>query len=237
MMKKLLFVSLSFVFLSTQVLYAKTKRYEVKSGMVTYAITGSGNIMGMKRETHGHRTLYFEDYGNVEVQETEETTRTMGRTEKEHRLVKIEDGMVYSVSYEPKIITKGDMSKINKDMTKMGKEMMKSMGGKKVGKGEVLGFPCEIWEVKGTKRWFYKGVTLKVEINIMGMVRKEEATEVKFGVSIPPEKLKLPDYPTMTMEEMIQLQMSKHGREGHQPSPEEIKAMQNMMKNMFKSKQ
>jgi len=89
MMKKLLFLSLSFVFISTQVLYAKTKRYEVKSGMVTYAITGGGNIMGMKHETHGHKILYFKDYGNVEVQETEETSTTMGRTEKEHRLLKI----------------------------------------------------------------------------------------------------------------------------------------------------
>ena len=114
--------------------------------------------------------------------------------------------------------------------------MMKSMGGKKVGKGEVLGLPCEVWEVTGTKRWFYKGITLKVEINIMGMTRKEEATEVKFGVSIPSEKLKLPDYPTQSMEEMIQHQMNKPGRGGHQQSPEELKAMKNMMKNMFKSK-
>jgi hypothetical protein len=199
-------------------------------------VNSGGNIMGMKREIHGHKTLYFEDYGNMEVQETEETSTMMGRTEKEHRLVKIQDGIFYSVNYKPKIITKQDMSKMNKEMTKMGKEIMKSMGGKKVGKGEVLGLPCEVWEVTGTKRWFYKGITLKVEINIMGMTRKEEATEVKFGVSIPSEKLKLPDYPTQSMEEMIQHQMNKPGRGGHQPSPEEIKAMQNMMKNMFKSK-
>jgi hypothetical protein len=237
-MKKLLFVSLSFVFISTQVLYAKTKRYEVKSGMVNYTITGSGNIMGMERESYGHKTLYFEDYGKVEVQETEETSTMMGRTMKLHRLMKIQDGMVYSVDYKQKMITKQDMSQLihGKDMSKMGKEMLKEMGGKKIGEGEVLGLPCELWEVMGTKMWMHKGVTLKIESNIMGMTRKEEATEVKFGVSIPSEKLKLPDYPIQSMEEMIQHQMNKPGRGGHQPSPEEIKAMQNMMKNMFKSK-
>ena len=238
-MRKLLFVSLSFVFISTQVLYAKTKRYEVESGMVTYTITGSGNIMGMKRETHGHKTLYFEDYGNVEVQETEETTTAMGRTNQLHRLVKIQDGMIYSVDYKQKMITKQDMSQLinGKDMSKMGKEMLKEMGGKKVGEGKVLGFSCEIWEAMGTnKMWIYKGVTLKTEINIMGMIQKEEATEVKFGISIPSDKLKLPDYPTQSMEEMIQHQMSKPGRGGHQPSPEEMKQMQKMMKNMFGNK-
>ncbi len=234
-MKKLLFIALLLVFVSSQALYAKMKRYEVKSGMVTYTITGGGNIMGIKNEAHGHKTLYFDAYGNVEVQETEETATTMGRTEKRHRLVKIENGMVYSVDFKQKVITKQDMSQMiqGKDMSKMGKEMLEEMGGKKVGNGEVLGFSCKIWEVMGTKIWMHKGVTLKIESNVMGMIHKEEATEVKFGTSIPSDKLKLPDYPIQSMEEMIQHQMSQPGRGGHQPSPEEIKQMQEMMKGMF----
>jgi len=236
-MKKLLFLSLSFVFMTTQVLYAKTKRYDVKSGIVTYTITGGGNIMGIKNEAHGHKTLYFKDYGNVEVQEIEESTTTMGNTQKTHRLVKIEESMVYSVDDKRKIITKQDVSQFmqGKDMSKMGKNILKEMGGKKVGSGEVLGYPCEIWELMGSKMWIYKGVTLKVESNIMGMVRKEEATEAKFGVSIPSEKLKLPDYPTQSLDEMLQHEMSEHNG-GHQPSPEEMKQMKEMMKNLLGGK-
>ncbi len=234
-MKKLLYLSLSFVFISTQILYAATKRYEVKSGMVSYTITGGGNMMGIKNETHGHTTLYFDDYGDLEVQETEETATTMGRTEKRHRLMKIQDGIVYSVDFKQKVITKQDISQFmgEKDMSKMGKEMLKEMGGKKVDNGEVLGLPCEVWEVMGSKIWIHKGITLKIESNIMGMIHKEEATEVKFGVSIPSDKLKLPDYPTESLDEMIQRQMS---RGGHQPSPEEIKQMKEMMKGMFGGK-
>ena len=234
-MKKLLFLSFSVVFIATQVLSAQTKRYEVESGRVNYTISGGGDIMGIKNETHGHKTLYFDDYGNVEVQETEEISTTMGRTEKRHDLVKIENGMVYSVDFKQKVITKQDMSQMmnDRDMGKIGKEMLKGMGGKKVGTGEVLGLSCEVWEIMGTKMWIYKGVTLKIESNIMGMIHKEEATEAKFGISIPSDKLKLPDYPTQSMEEMIQRQMTQPGRGGQQPSPEEIKEMQEMMKGMF----
>ncbi|RRS29855.1 MAG: hypothetical protein P794_09980 [Epsilonproteobacteria bacterium (ex Lamellibrachia satsuma)] len=237
-MKKLLFLSFLFVFFSTQILYAKTKRYEVESGIVTYAITGGGDIMGMKNEISGHKTLYFEDYGNMEVQETEMTTIMMGRTEKHHELMKIQNGMIYSVDFEKKVIIKQDISKImnNKDISKMGKEMLKEMGGKKISSGKVLGHLCEVWEMMGTKIWIHKGVTLKIESNIMGMMHKEEATEVKFGASIPAEKLKLPDYPIQslneTMQQELQKEMNSPDEEGDKPSPEEMKQMQEMMKNL-----
>lgn len=237
-MKKLLFLSLSLVFILTQTLYAKSKRYDVKSGSVNYRITGGGNMMGIKNKMSGHKTLYFDDYGNVEVQESEETSTMMGHTNTNHQLTKIQDGIVYSVDFKQKMITRQDMSKMmnGKDMSKMGKEMLKEMGGKKIGTGKVLGLTCEIWEVMGSKIWIHKGVTLKIESNIMGMLHTEEATKVKFGISIPSEKLKLPDYPTQSMEEMIQHQMSKHSGNGRQPSPEEMKQMQEMMKNMFGGK-
>jgi len=238
-MKKLLFLGLSFVVLLGQGLYAKSKRYEVKSGIVTYTVSGGGKIAGMMNiKMDGYKTLYFKDYGNVEVQETKETSTTMGRVDKRHDLVKIQDGIVYAVDFERKVITKQDMSQMmnGKDMSRMGKEMFKEMGGKKVSTGKVLGLPCEVWEMTGNKMWIHKGVTLKIETNIMGITHKEEATDVKFDVSVPSEKFKLPDYPTQSMEEMIQHEMSQPDKGGHKPSPEEIKQMQEMMKNMFGGK-
>ncbi len=237
-MKKLLLVGLSIVYVMTQGLYAKTKRYDVASGMVVYTISGSGNIMGITHTSSGHKTLYFEDYGNIQVEETEETSTTMGRTEKNHELVKIQDGMVYTVDFRRKVIIKQDMSMLmkNKDMQKIGKEMLKSMGGKKVGNDTVLGFPCEVWELMGSKIWMHKGVTLKVESNIMGMTHKEVATEVKFGMPVPADKLKLPDYPIQSLEEMMQHEMGQGDGEAEMPTPEEMKQMQEMMQNMFGGK-
>ncbi len=233
-MKKLLVLTLSVAVLSTQVLYAKSKRYQIRSGIVHYTITGSGGIMGVKRESHGSKTLYFKDYGNIDVQESEETSSMMGHTDKHHQLVKIVDGMVYAVDFQRKVITKQDMRKMmkNKDLSKMGKDMLKEMGGKKVGSGKVLGYPCEIWEVMGTKLWIYKGVTLKIESNVMGMTHSEVATDAKFGVSIPDSKLTLPDYPTQSLNEMIEHEMNKPDAEGNRPSPEEMKQMKEMLKGL-----
>ena len=238
-MKKLLLLGISLMVISTQTVFAKTKRYDVESGIVTYTITSSGNIMGFRHESHGKKTLYFKEYGNVEVQESEEVSSTMGHTDREHILFKIEDGIAYSVNFQRKMITKQDISEMmqGRDMGKMGREMLKKMGGKKVGSGKVLGFPCEVWEVTGSKIWMYKGVTLRSESNIMGMMRKEEATKAKFDVSIPADKLKLPDYPTQSMDEMLEYQMGRTDRHGHGLNPEEIKQMKEMMKGMFGGKQ
>ncbi|MEE9493258.1 MAG: hypothetical protein V3W04_07780 [Gammaproteobacteria bacterium] len=213
-MKKWILALVSALLFLSPVLEAKSRRYEVKSGMVSYELSGGGSMLGIKTSRNGHKTLYFEDYGNVEVQETEETTTTMGRTERHHELVKIMNGMVYSVDFEDKVIIKQDMTNMmeDKDVGKMGKDMLEQMGGKKVGSGKVLGHTCEIWEVMGSRIWIHKGVTLKTEANIMGMKHAEIATEAKFGKSIPSDKLKLPDFPVRTLDEVMQQKMNAPDR-------------------------
>jgi hypothetical protein len=235
MMKKWILLVLSVFLLLSPVLEAKSRRYEVKSGMVVYELSGGGGMLGFKTERKGHKTLYFEDYGNVEVQETEESTTTMGQTEKHHELVKIKNGMVYSVDFEEKVIIKQDMTSMmkDKDAGKMGKDMLTQMGGKKTGNGKVLGYACEIWEAMGTRIWIYKGVTLKIETNIMGMKQTEVATEAKFGKKIPSSKLKLPDFPVRNMEEFMQQKMNEGDRQSNQPDPAEMQQMQNMLKGIF----
>lgn len=240
-MKKLLFLTLTTVIVSVQASSPDTKRYEIKSGIVSYNISGGGNMMGVKNEMSGHKTLYFDDYGNIEIQETQESTKMMGHTSKNHTKTKIQNGTIYAVDFKDKMITKQNMSEMmqGKDMSKVGKEMMEQMGGKKTGKGKVLGFECEIWDYMGSKLWLYKGVLLKIESNIMGIKRTEEATEAKFNVSIPSDKLALPDYPMQSLEEMMQHKMQdSHSKDEkmQMPSPEEMQKMQEMMQNMFGGK-
>ncbi len=57
-------------------------------------------------------------------------------------------------------------------MKQTGKEMMIQMGGKKVGTDKVLGYPCDVWDLMGVKQCMYKGLPLKVESNIMGVILK-----------------------------------------------------------------
>ncbi len=69
------------------------------------------------------------------------------------------------------------------------------MGGRKIGTDKVLGYTCDVWELMDTKQCIYKGVTLKVESNIMGMTNREIATETKFDIALSADDFKLPNFP------------------------------------------
>ncbi len=232
-MKKFVLVTFSLLFLTAS-LYANAKRYDVKSGSIAYHTSTSGSIMGIGTQSEGTKTLYFTGYGNIEVQEATTTSSTMGRQESTHTLTKFHNGMVYSVDFDRKTIIKQDMSSMmgDKTMQAMGMDMLEKMGGKKIGRGKVLGYNCEIWEAMGSKMWFYKGVPLKVESNIMGIKTTEIATKASFNKSIPKSKLTLPNYPVKTMDDMMQEQVDKHNNQGDKPNPQQMQQVQDMLKGL-----
>ena len=249
-MKKinLLLTILSMLFITAA--QAGAKRYEVKSGIVSYKIEGGGALFGFSTKTTGTEKLYFTDWGNVELRELHEKENAMGKTTVTDHITKIDHGTVYSVDNKRKVITKQDiamlkdMDKQGKNMSAMGKDMMKQMGGKKTGTGKVLGYPCEIWEMMGTKVWMYKGVPLKTEADIMGFKHLQIATSAKFNVSVPKSRFKLPDYPVKTIDDMYQEMTQEHATgqkpqhkeqpQAPQVSPEQMKQMQDMLQNLGK---
>ncbi len=221
-------------------LQAEAKRYEVKSGIVEYKIEGGGSLFGFSTKTQGNAKLYFKEWGNTELKEINEKNVAMGQTTTSHNIMKIDHGTVYNVNEEDKVIIKSDiamlkqMDKEGKNISSMGKDMMKQMGGKKIGSEKVLGYLCEIWEIMGSKIWIYKGVVLKIETNMMGIKHLEVATKAKFGVKIPDEKFKLPNYPVKTLNQMMEDEMKTQS--SPKLTPEQMQQMQKMMEslgNMF----
>ena len=195
----------------------KLKRYDVKSGIVHYKTTISGKTMGGTVKGSGTKDLYFKDWGAVELRE-EKSKRTTNvnvlgmkqtHTDNVHTINKLDNGKTYSVNFENKIIYEGDdmamtmMKQSGTDAGKAGKEMLKSMGGKKIGNEKVLGYNCEVWSIPGGKEWIYKGVVLKIEMEMMGMKTVTEAVSAKFNVSVPDSKFKLPDFPVQKIDEMF----------------------------------
>jgi len=180
------------------------KRYHVKSGIVEYKIEGSGNILGFKTSEKGTSRLVFRDWGNLEVRKEDTTRSREGRV---RTLSKFAGGTIYAVDYKQRVIHKYSPEMLknmeNKDLSKTGMEMLEAMGGKKVGSGKILGYPCEIWQAMGTKIWMYKGVPLKVDSNLMGIKRTETAVRAEFGVRVPDAEFKLPDFPVKTLEEEV----------------------------------
>jgi len=190
------------------------KRYEVKSGIVKYTTTISGKILGSKITGSGTESLYFKNWGALELKEEEsKQTTTMKFFGKEkientstHIIKKLDNGESYLADFKTKTITANRdlgmnmMKQSNKDAGEAGMNMLESMGGKKVGDESVLGHNCEIWDVMGAKQWIYKGVTLKMEVTVLGIKTITQATSSKFDVSVADSKFELPDFPIQKME-------------------------------------
>jgi len=244
MKKSKIFALLILLTLSITSLSADGKRYHVKSGVIEYTIDGGGSFLGMGTKTTGTQKIIFKDWGNIELIEEKSSSTTMGKTDTIHTMTKIDNGQVYSVDFKHKTIIKQDSAILkqmqNKDMSKMGKEMMESMGGKKIGDEKFLGYNCEVWELMGAKSWLYKGVPLKTESSMMGMKHNIIATKAKFNVSLSNSDFKLPNFPVKTMDQLIQSEMnnaqadtnSHKSTQEETPMPQDMEQIKGLMKNL-----
>lgn len=206
-MKKITKVGLMII-LSSSILIANGNQmriYDVKSGKVTYEIKGSGNIMGSTMQIVGKKRLIFDNYGANSLTEESKVQKQniMGQTNvtKTHTITYLKDGIVYIVDFETKKITRMENMGMSALMgnKQFSKDMIKKMGGKKIGTDKVLNFSCDKWELMGTKQCIYKGIPLKVEANIMGIKNIEIATKAKFDISLSKDDFKLPDFPVYAM--------------------------------------
>ncbi len=221
---------------------APTHLYDIKSGKITYAIKGSGNIMGQTMQTVGKKRYLFDNYGIKNLSETVKVEKHSGmggtKRTKTHTMTLMDGNRIYTVDFKNKQISKmpnvGMAMLGGGDMQQKGLAMLKQMGGKKIGTDKVLGYTCDVWELMGTKQCLYKGVTLKIESSMMGIHNTEVATDIAFDSSLSEKDFKLPDFP-------IQDGTSKMGAPVHaghgggavaQPSAQEMAKMAEMMKAM-----
>jgi len=194
---------------------AKYKRYLVESGIIKYKTTINGKVMGSNISGTGESTLYFKNYGALELTEDKSIQTTeinlFGKKnkteEKNHSMTKMENGIVYTVDFKNKKITKmknfpAEMLK-DVDVNKTGMKMLETLGGKKVGTEKYKGYECELWDLNGNKQYFYKGIPLRSEVKMMGITTITETTEVKFETKVPDSKFELPDFDIVEVENMM----------------------------------
>ena len=197
----------------------KLKRYKVKSGIIEYEITITGDVMGSKITGSGTEHIYFKDFGALELVEeqsiqTTETNvfgNTSTNTTKTHTIKKLDNGDSYSVDFKQKKIYKTQDPTMqltrkfqpNADAGEAGEEMLKALGGKKLSNETYKDFDCEIWEIMGIKQWIYKGVTLKSVGILMGIKTTKEATNIKLNVEVDKSHFKLPDYTIVEQENLF----------------------------------
>ncbi len=216
------------LFLTVGTLHADAKRYEIKSGIIEYKIIGVGDTMGIKTQMSGTNKVAFKEWGSIELHQSMTKSVIMGREENTQDIIKIENGKVYVVDYENRVISEYDPSMLMqsqyKDLIKSAKEMIVQMGGKKIGNETIQGYDCEVWEMPQVKLWLHKGIALKTVANIMGITNTMEATTIQLDVPVSDKDLKLPDFPIKSIQESDLPQMP-------QMTPEQMQQMQEMMKN------
>jgi len=154
---------------------------------------------------------------------------------------KIVDTKVYIVDFKNKMILEYSnealASSPYSDLGQQGKDMLISMGGKKIGEENFMGYDCEIWELAPAKMWVHKGVLLKSEAGMMGIKYTTAAVEIDLDASVSDDQLQMPDFPIKEVTTNM-MSDSTMGEEGApQMSPEQMQQLQESMKNFSNPKE
>lgn len=174
------------------------KRYEIKSAKVEYKTNSSQGV--------GTKTLIFDDYGMREL--TRVKIFSNGKLVVD-KLTLLDGKKAYSVDLLTHEATDISSSVNNarmisgNEMDVKGREMLKAMGGKVVRHTNMLGKPCEVWEVSTMGKStivMYKGIPLSTKITVMGFRSSDQATSFKENISTASSDFKLPEGVTLNQE-------------------------------------
>lgn len=185
------------------------KRYAVKSGIIHYTTTVSGNNGAGTIQGQGVEDLYFADWGALELHNKERSeTITISIPGVPNQVIrnsyhdtnKIDNENLYTVDYDNSVIYYRkdplvEFMRTNKySALEAGRKMLISMGGKQLDNETYKGYDCEVWLTMGIKQWMYKGLCLKMVSTIGKMITTSEATDIKFNINVETKFFKLPDY-------------------------------------------
>ena len=189
-MKKKLFFILMLATLYSITIGQDFKRYQFKSGKVVYKMSGIQT---------GTETLYFDDYGSKEVHFNKSVMDIMGVKQKSNTQTIMEGKYIYTIDLEKNTGQKMEnplyeMFSDEDDLQKVGEDIMKKMGGKKVGTETLNGKECEIWEVQkmGGKIWVWNSLAIRTVVNMMGMNITQEAESIETDIDVSPDLFKIP---------------------------------------------
>jgi hypothetical protein len=177
------------------------KKYDIKSGIVSYETTMQMSGMKIKTKT----ILYFDDYG---IKECEEEYKADAATGKEMLAARnfVKDGYRYTCSVENKggVKTKamgyGVAAPFNMDEA----ATLKDNQFKKIGDETICGKSCNGFSMVtpsgNIKMYGWNRITLKTIVDNASMKMKTEtiATKVEENVSIPSDKFEVPKDVVMT---------------------------------------
>jgi len=168
------------------------KRYSIKSAIVEYKLSGNQT---------GTAITYFDNYGMEEATYELSVFDLFGERQETETVNYLQGYWQYNLDLKTNTGTKTKNTILESlvessdgNLEQVGLEIFKSMGGKKVGTEEILGKPCDVWELAsmGTKVWVWKNIPLKSETEMMGMEIIRSATSLQENIDIPLGKMEIP---------------------------------------------
>lgn len=180
------------------------KMFPFKSAKVVYKKSGM---------TTGTETLWIDDYGRMQVRETNITTKMMGFTNTDESIAITTLDTITAINLKTKTATRmanpaknfreslknksdAELEQFKKSMMNMSQQMTGQQEIKPIGKEKIAGKECEIYQVNAmggtSKVWTWQNLPLKTEASVMGNTISDEAVSVEVGVKIPKEKTQVP---------------------------------------------
>lgn len=199
--KSYIYIFLLFGFVN---LFAEINRYDIKSGMVEYEILGKADGMEKGDTISGTSKLYFKDFGKIELLDEKIVQTIMGEKEEEHVISKIIGDKMLTVDFNDEVIYSQKLVLDEENFMQNIKnyESFVQMGAKNLGKEDVLGYKCDVWQLGEDKIWVYNSVPLKLINQSMGIIQIQQAKFVVFNIEIKDDKFKLPNFPIKPIEEI-----------------------------------
>jgi hypothetical protein len=162
------------------------KPYGLESGIIDYKFSGAQEGVG---------TLYFDKYGrrtNMYLDAVEG-----GKHQKGYTLTIGEDQYMYDPG-KPKdgVKMKNPIYKDLDDNATIETILAKvygKMGLNKTGKSTFLGKECEVWTGDEGEALIWKGILLKLDLDIFNNKIQQEATAIKENVPVDPSLLEVPE--------------------------------------------
>lgn len=197
-MKKLFLISLILIIGFQIQAQNQAKKFGVKSGKITMKLDGNAK---------GTKTIYFDDYGDKYYEEEKSVTEiTMfgvtDRSETNKVLIMNKDrfwnidrntGENYTGTLAGYQMGKEYAEGLSEaEQKQLVDNIINGLGGQRLGEESVLGYNCEKINVMGINMWLYKGITLKTDGNIMGVITREIATDFDENISIAASKFEAP---------------------------------------------
>ena len=197
-MKQLLIITLGLLFAFQVQAQQSQKKYAVESGKIEYKLTGN---------TKGTKTVYFDDYGEkyYEQLNSVSVTKMFGVTDRTetNKTTIINKRHFWTVdkitgkNYEGELPFYTSSKSAFENMTeaeqkKFADDVIKSFSGKREGTEKILGYTCEKISLMGSFSWIYKGIVIKSETDVMGIIANETAISFEKNISISASKFNAP---------------------------------------------